>query len=43
MARNAARVVPRKRHVRALLIILTLSALSWSVLIAITFAIWAIL
>jgi hypothetical protein len=43
MAWNAARFVPKKRRVRALLIILTLSALSWSALIAITLAIWAIL
>jgi len=43
MAWNAARFVPKRRRVRALLIIFTLSTLSWSVLIAIALAIWAIL
>ena len=37
-----APMVARKRRVHALLVILTLSTLSWSVLAAIAFAVWTI-
>jgi hypothetical protein len=36
-----APMVARKRRVRALLVILILSTLSWSVLLAIAMALWA--
>jgi hypothetical protein len=40
---NAAGFKPRKRPVRAILIVFTLSAISWALLIGISLAIWTIL